>query len=151
MFSTETNPDFKKQNGWCFICFCMLQQSFLLLVLVWFCFFFFFFLVSYDHFCWFSFYQSWLRVFILWLRWWSHIIIIAIWIITLFTYRQTRNCITSFGCQTGLYGNCSRYVLHSDERLTSSPVKSLPFSEIMKFFDSSSGAKKVTSSDWVIL
>lgn len=148
MFLTETNPDFKKQNGWCFICFCMLQQSFLLLVLLWVHFFFFFWFQS--HFCCFSFYHSWLRGFFLWLRWWSHIIIIANWIITLFTYRQTRNRITSFGCQTGLYGNCSRYVLHSDERLTSSPVRSLPFSEIMKFFGSSSGAKKVTNSDWMI-
>lgn len=61
MFSTETNPDFKKQKGWCFIYFCILQQGLFLTGFIW-----LFLLIQL---------LSILAHFFLWLRWWPCIII----------------------------------------------------------------------------
>lgn len=44
-------------------------------------------------------------------------------------------------CITGLYHDCSRSMMYSDGRLTSSPVTGLPFLEILKLLDSSSATK----------
>lgn len=120
VFLPETNPDFKKQKEWCFIYFCILQQSFFFMGFIW-----LFLLIQ--------LFTILARVFLS-LRWWPLIII------------HLRNSKLNYNSiHLGVIQVCMATaidILHSDKRLTSSPLKGLPFSEVIKFFHVSSGTER---------